>query len=325
MVNLLSVRSRQPEKYLTCETALTELMRVVSGQRGLLRFKKEEVQADISENWLYFSLKENRFALKLDWIESRFEYFLLLADLYQQLLNFNSDISLSEPFSFENSGVGSYHFETFKTDEVESDKDRLSSDGVVKLKVVFDPDNSTKFSSERTAFSVINETVTDRLQLFTYNNNLNASKQELNNGVIFSSIMNCWYPVLFYIEKQKLIIKLKDVMEREDYEKIRAGLTIELGQMELSLGELLNLRGGSEIELERPADLKVILKIGNNSWAECGLKIEGDRLLLDVREIISLSSVSSEKVLAACFIKSQPQCGTRVSRLKNKDQQLLNL
>ena len=62
-------------------------------------------------------------------------------------------------------------------------------------------------------------------------------------------------------------------------------VTLDLGEVQLTPDELLGLREGATIRLDRPAVLKGALNLGKTTWAYIDIAVEGDHLNVTIREL----------------------------------------
>ena len=66
--------------------------------------------------------------------------------------------------------------------------------------------------------------------------------------------------------------------------------TLCLGSVEMSIAELLQLREGMRIELERPAELTGFLRLGDTDLAQVSISITSDHLCLEIMKLLALKS-----------------------------------
>jgi flagellar motor switch/type III secretory pathway protein FliN len=64
--------------------------------------------------------------------------------------------------------------------------------------------------------------------------------------------------------------------------------TLDLGEVELSLDELLALRPGSTVSFARPALLQGAIRVQGGLWALVDIECKEDEISLRVRELTSL-------------------------------------
>jgi len=69
-------------------------------------------------------------------------------------------------------------------------------------------------------------------------------------------------------------------------------VSLDLGDIELSASELLELRAGSLIRLQRPLVLHGLLRVHCQSWARVKISILNDELQLCVTELTKLNNDS---------------------------------
>ena len=78
--------------------------------------------------------------------------------------------------------------------------------------------------------------------------------------------------------------------EAENIELIsnRIPVSIDLGAIELGLGDLLSLRPGMIIAFKKPEIFEGVLRIGSNAWADVQVQIGTEEVILTIKEIIPL-------------------------------------
>jgi flagellar motor switch/type III secretory pathway protein FliN len=65
------------------------------------------------------------------------------------------------------------------------------------------------------------------------------------------------------------------------------GVRLDLGEIEIELGELLSLRAGSSIELATEGPLRCFLRIGATTLASGEIVLNGDKLDVRVTEVLN--------------------------------------
>ena len=63
------------------------------------------------------------------------------------------------------------------------------------------------------------------------------------------------------------------------------GVIVDLGEIEISLADLVHLTPGSIIELEKPDCLQCTLKIGSSAFAQGEISSEPARMIIRITEV----------------------------------------
>lgn len=107
-----------------------------------------------------------------------------------------------------------------------------------------------------------------------------------------------------YIEAEFLVNNQKYLLSEIDYNKFKICdlgvirmenmdliLNIELGKLEISLEDFVNLRVGSVLNFEIPSNLEVVIKLGSKAWAMAEIMSDNSQTTLKVNKIIELDSL----------------------------------
>ena len=89
----------------------------------------------------------------------------------------------------------------------------------------------------------------------------------------------------FYVGAAKISLEIKGVNMEHDLCDIPVSL--ELGQVELSLAEVLKLRPGAVIEFEKPAQFAATLKIGTSVLGRAAVSVDNSLIRLQILESVS--------------------------------------
>lgn len=65
-------------------------------------------------------------------------------------------------------------------------------------------------------------------------------------------------------------------------------VSIDLGEIELGLADLLSLRPGMIIAFKKPEIFEGVLRIGSNAWADAQVQVEAEEVVLTIKELIPL-------------------------------------
>lgn len=74
-----------------------------------------------------------------------------------------------------------------------------------------------------------------------------------------------------------------EMMSTKEYP---AGVTLNLGSLNMSLGTVLGLRPGTVLEFQRPAKFSGAIQIAGEPYLSAEIQIEGDKVLVAVRELL---------------------------------------
>lgn len=88
---------------------------------------------------------------------------------------------------------------------------------------------------------------------------------------------------LFFENRGRMYISIDEQPIKQDADSLMVQL--DIGEVELSAMEAINLRPGIHIELDRPEKLLCTLRLGSAAFALAELNIREDRLILKVKEI----------------------------------------
>ena len=72
-------------------------------------------------------------------------------------------------------------------------------------------------------------------------------------------------------------------------------VTLDLGQLQLSLTELLGLRPGNFLRFEKPACFQGVLRLNGHAWATVNIEIGKEDLSINVVELNCLPPLHDEK------------------------------
>ena len=107
---------------------------------------------------------------------------------------------------------------------------------------------------------------------------------------VMGALAECFYPVSYNCWGQGIVLSVEESI-MDEIKKSSFPCQLSLGEIGLSMDDVLDLRPGSVVEFKKPENWQGSLQIGSSEWARVAIDIRNDQLVLTVEEVAAIDAL----------------------------------